>query len=113
MTDYSRKRCVVCNRTGGITLQSEGIYECRNCGTPYRPRGSRRKTETTTDTSLKSAPTEDRFVWFTHTDEDGVERTGLYDCPVMSEHERPNLELDENKLGFIRHLYKTGRMTKE
>jgi hypothetical protein len=114
MTDYSRKRCVVCNRTGGITLQPEGIYECRNCGTPYRPRAPRAaktKVETTTDTQLQEAPVMDRFVWFTYTDPDGVSRSGLYDCPVTAEAERPTLTFDENRLQFMRHLHKHGKLS--
>lgn len=110
MTDYSRKRCVVCNRTGGITLQPEGIYECRNCGTPYRPRSRKVRIESTTDTQLQEAPAGDRFVWFSYTDDLGVERNGLYDCPVVAEHERPKLTFDQNKLRFLRHLHDTGRL---
>jgi len=113
MTDYSRKRCVVCNRTGGITLQPEGIYECRNCGTPYRPRSRKVRIESTTDTQLKEAPTGDRFVWFSYTDEQGVQRNGLYDCPVLAEQDQPAITVNQNKLAFIRHLYQTGRLKTE
>lgn len=110
MTDYSRKRCVVCGRTGGISFQADGIYECRNCGTPYRPRSRRAEAETTTHTHKQEAPAGDRFVWFTYADEEGTQRTGLYDCPVLAEHEQPVLHPNDNQLRFLRHLYHTGRL---
>lgn len=114
MTDYSKKKCVVCQRVGGIVEQSDGLYECQNCSTPYRPKNSTRKPASTLqvkgDNKLQDT---DRFVWFSFTGKDGKMRTGMYDCPSISQDNQPTLNADSNKLQFLRYLYQTGRINEE
>lgn len=116
MTDYSKKKCVVCGTTGAIAANDGGLYVCGNCGTPYRPR---RKTSPITARAKQTPPAEtpdstttstDRFVWFTFT-QHGTVRHGLYDCPILPETDRPTLHLDRNRLHFWKYLVEKGHLT--
>lgn len=107
MPDYSRKRCVVCSQVGGIEAKDDGLFVCKHCGTPYRPRTAKISTEPDTDTP-KIKPS--RYVWFSYTD-NGQPRAGLYDCPLVPDAIRPTLEEDKNKLKFLKFLVTKGHLT--
>lgn len=100
---------MVCQRVGGIVEQEDGLYECQNCGTPYRPRSSAKKSVSTLKAKETSSTQEtDRFVWFSFRGKDGTIRHGFYDFPLGQPTEA---SLDTDKLNFLRYLYQTGRLT--
>lgn len=110
MSDYSKKKCVVCNRIGGITQQPDGLFACKNCGTPYRPRRKAPPLAPEPDAVTAEVAPADRFVWFDYTATNGVKRRGLYDCPRIPPEKVPHLTEDANKLAFLRYLHQHGRL---
>lgn len=111
--DYSKKRCVVCSQVGGIESKDDGLFVCKHCGTPYRPRASNAPVSHTTSTPAKAARPSarvDRLVWFEYED-NGQPRTGLYDCPPLPEGARPTLDVNRKYLRFIKYLVEKGHLT--
>lgn len=107
MPDYSKKRCVVCSQTGGIAASETdpGLYVCKHCGTPYRSRKSATEEPPDAPTRPKALP--NRLIWFSYEDE-GQQRSGLYDFPVLPEGTRPKLVINNNRLHFYRYLVQKG-----
>lgn len=107
MPDYRHRRCVICNRVGGIEQHEGDLYVCKHCQTPYLsyreaappppPKPPRQR--------KKDAP--DRFVWFTYRDGER-DLAGFYDCPVIEAAERPKLTTNRKRLRFLRYLVEKG-----